>query len=325
MAVYTQLNSNEVLSIINQYKIGELIEYNGIQEGIENTNYYIKTTYGKFILTIFENRVNLEDIPFFVNLMKHLNQNDFASPEPIQDQNGKIIKNFKNKKFIIVSFLEGNSKINFISEDCFLVGKLIGDLQDKTKSFNLTRKNNLSLEGCNLIFENCKNSISPNKANQIYHNLYYLIETSLNECKLNWPTHLPRGIIHGDLFPDNVFFKNNKISGVIDFYFSCVDIKIYELSIVINAWCFDKNNILNIDKVKNLIMGYKMHNNLTIKELKYVHILSKGACLRFLLTRLFDWFNTPEFSYVKKKDPQEYLQKLNYFNSNTLDFLYDDF
>ena len=134
---------------------------------------------------------------------------------------------------------------------------------------------------------------------------------------------MPKGIIHGDLFPDNVFFLNNKVSGVIDFYFSCVDIKIYEIAIVINAWCFDQHNTLNIKKVKNLIKGFTLHNNLTKDEIFSLNILAKGASLRFLITRLFDWYNTPENSYVKRKDPQEYIDKLLYFNSNTLDFLYD--
>ena len=150
-----------------------------------------------------------------------------------------------------------------------------------------------------------------------------MIENSLYNCIKNWPNHLPKGIIHGDLFPDNVFFSNNKVSGVIDFYFSCVDIEIYEIAIVINAWCFEKNNTLNIDKVRHLIKGFSLHKNLTKDEIFSLNILAKGASLRFLITRLFDWYNTPENSYVKRKDPQEYIDKLLYFNSNTLDFLYD--
>ena len=300
-----------------------MIEFQGIQDGIENTNYFIKTKKGKFILTIFENRVDSKEIPFFINLMKFLNKNDFISPKPIENNEGKILNKFNTKKFILVNFLEGKPKVNITHNDCYLIGDLIGNLQNKSRYCDLIRKNSLSLEDCKKIFQDCKNSISEKEIDNLSNGLCDLIEDSLKDCLEKWPTHLPKGIIHGDLFPDNVFFLNNKVSGVIDFYFSCVDIKIYEIAIVINAWCFDQHNTLNIKKVKNLIKGFTLHNNLTKDEIFSLNILAKGASLRFLITRLFDWYNTPENSYVKRKDPQEYIDKLLYFNSNTLDFLYD--
>ncbi len=323
MAVYTKLNNKEILDIINDYPIGKLIQFKGIKEGIENTNYFIKTKNGKFILTIFENRVNLRDIPFFVNLMKFLNHNDFVSPEPLENIKGNIINDFKNKKYIIVKFLEGKSKVNIEPDDCFKIGDLIGNFQEKSKKFKGTRKNNLSIEGCCKIFKECKNTIPERSVNILWNGLYDLIEKSLDDCKKNWPSHLSKGIIHGDLFPDNVFFQNDKVSGVIDFYFSCEDIKIYEIAIVINAWCFNKNNTLNIIKVKNLIKGFTLHYKLSKDELSNLHILSKGASIRFLLTRLFDWFNTPINGYVKRKNPKEYIEKLTYFNTNSLNFLHE--
>ena len=323
MAVYTKLSKEDIIIILSDYQIGNLIEFQGIQDGIENTNYFIKTKKGKFILTIFENRVNSQDIPFFINLMKFLNQNNFISPEPLKNKEGKILNKFKTKIFILVNFLEGKPKVKITPNDCYLIGDLIGNLQNKSRYCNLIRKNSLSLDECKKIFQDCKNSISENEINILRDGLYDLIEDSLKDCLEKWPTHLPKGIIHGDLFPDNVFFLNNKVSGVIDFYFSCVDIKIYEIAIVINAWCFDQHNTLNIEKVKNLIKGFTLHNNLTKDEIFSLNILAKGASLRFLITRLFDWYNTPENSYVKRKDPQEYIDKLLYFNSNTLDFLYD--
>ena len=323
MAVYTKLNKENIISILSDYQIGNLVEFQGIQDGIENTNYFIKTKKGKFILTIFENRVDPQDIPFFINLMRYLNQNNFTSPNPVENRNRNILNTFKTKQYIIVNFLEGKPRVKISSNDCYMLGDLIGNLQNKSKNFSLIRKNSLSLEGCNKIFQNCKNTISEKEINILSDGLYDLIENSLENCIKNWPNHLPKGIIHGDLFPDNVFFLNNKVSGVIDFYFSCVDIKIYEIAIVINAWCFDQHNTLNIEKVKNLIKGFILHNNLTKDELFSLNILAKGASLRFLITRLFDWYNTPENSYVKRKDPQEYIDKLLYFNSNKLDFLYE--
>ena len=323
MAVYTKLSKEDIIFILSDYQIGNLIEFQGIQDGIENTNYFIKTKKGKFILTIFENRVNSQDIPFFINLMKFLNQNNFISPEPLKNKEGKILNKFKTKIFILVNFLEGKPKVKITPNDCYLIGDLIGNLQNKSRYCDLIRKNSLSLEDCEKIFQDCKNSVSEKEINILRDGLYDLIEDSLKDCLEKWPTHLPKGIIHGDLFPDNVFFLNNKVSGVIDFYFSCVDIKIYEIAIVINAWCFEQHNTLNIEKVKNLIKGFTLHNKLTKDELFSLNILAKGASLRFLITRLFDWYNTPENSYVKKKDPQEYIDKLLYFNSNKLNFLYD--
>ena len=321
MAVYTKLSNQEISAIVNDYAIGQLIQFKGIKQGIENTNYFIKTKTGKFILTIFENRVDLRDLPFFVSLMKYLNENNFLSPEPLQNVEGQIINEFNTKKYIIVKFLEGKSKINIEPDDCFKIGNLIGDLQRKSKNFSESRNNNLSIDGCYKILEACKNTIPKSKVNIFRNDLYDLIEKSLKDCEKNWPYHLSKGIIHGDLFPDNVFFLNNKISGVIDFYFSCNDIKIYEIAIVINAWCFDENNMLNVDKVKSLIKGFTLHNKLTKSELSNLHILSKGASLRFLLTRLFDWFNTSDKSYVTRKDPKEYIEKLDYFNTHSLNFL----
>ena len=323
MAVYTKLNKEEIILILSDYPIGKLVEFQGIQDGIENTNYFIKTKKGKFILTIFENRVNSKDIPFFINLMKFLNQNNFISPNPIENINGEILNNFKTKQYIIVNFLEGKPRVKISSNDCYLVGDLIGNIQHKSKNFSFIRKNSLSLEGCNKIFQDCKKSISEKEINILSDGLYDLIENNLDNCIKNWPNHLPKGIIHGDLFPDNIFFLNNRVSGVIDFYFSCVDIKIYEIAIVINAWCFEQHNTLNVEKVKNLVKGFTLHNNLTKDELFFLNILSKGASLRFLITRLFDWYHTPENSYVNRKDPKEYIEKLLFFDRNSLDFLYD--
>ena len=194
---------------------------------------------------------------FEVNLINHevvkediiLNKNDFISPKPIENNEGEILNKFNTKNFILVNFLEGKPKVNITDNDCYLIGDLIGNLQNKSRYFDLIRKNSLSLEDCKKIFQDCKNSISEKEIDNLSNGLCDLIEDSLKDCLEKWPSHLPKGIIHGDLFPDNVFFLNNKVSGVIDFYFSCVDIKIYEIAIVINAWCFDQHNTLNIEKV----------------------------------------------------------------------------
>ena len=325
MAVYTKLNLRDVNSIIETYSIGNLLNYHGIKQGIENTNYFIKTSLGKFILTIFEKRVLTKDIPFFVDIMIHLKKNNFISPEPIKDQDGLIIKNHQNKKYILVSFLEGHSKTELKKRDCVNIGEMIGIMHKKFEGTDLKRNNNLSTDAWEKIFLECKDSISNFDLQELDTNLIELITKTLDECKSYWPNHLPKGIIHGDLFPDNIFFEKDKVIGIIDFYFSCNEIRFYEIAIALNALCFDYNHKLNIEKARNLILGYNSKFKIMIEELNYINILAKGASLRFLLTRLYDWFKTPEDGFVKKKDPKEYIKKLNYFNENNLNFINDIF
>ena len=266
MAVYTKLNLNDVINIIETYSIGNLLNYHGIKEGIENTNYLIQTSMGKFILTIFEKRVSEKDLPFFISIMTHLKKNNFVSPEPIEDQNGVIIKNYKNKKYILVSFLEGYSKTELNNKDCFNIGKIIGIMHRKFESINLERNNNLSIKALEKIFLDCKETISDFELKKLDANLVKIIAETLDECKSHWPNHLPKGIIHGDLFPDNIFFKKNKVIGIIDFYFSCNEVRFYEIAIALNALCFDVNYNLNTDKAKNLILGYNTNFRIKLEE-----------------------------------------------------------
>ena len=307
-----------MLKILNQYSIGNLIEFSGIKEGIENTNYFVRTNKGKFILTIFENRVKDKDIPFFVNIMKHLNRENFLSPKPIEDNNKNIINEINKKKFIIVSFLEGKWKSNISNNDCLELGQCIAEMHNKTKNFNQVRKNSLSIKGWEKLIISCKSKITKKQLNLFGSDLINEIEDSFELCKKNWPSNLPIGLIHGDIFPDNVFFNKNKVSGVIDFYFSCTDIIVYELAIAINAWCFDKNDIFYPKKASNLISGYNSKRTLSNAEFDNLSILSQGAALRFLLTRLYDWFNTPKEILITKKNPTEYLNKLRFFKNNVL-------
>ena len=318
MAVYTEITLENLLKILNQYSIGNLIEFSGIKEGIENTNYFVRTNKGKFILTIFENRVDEKDVPFFVNIMKHLNRQNFLCPKPIEDNNKNIISEINKKKFIIVSFLEGKWKSKTNNNDCLELGQCIAEMHNKTKNFNQVRKNSLSIKGWEKLIISCKCEIPKKQLNLFGPDLINEIEDSFELCKKNWPSNLPIGLIHGDVFPDNVFFNKNKVSGVIDFYFSCTDIIVYELAIAINAWCFDKNDIFYPKKASNLISGYNSKRTLSNAEFDNLSILSQGAALRFLLTRLYDWFNTPKEILITKKNPTEYLNKLRFFKNNVL-------
>ena len=313
MAIYTKLDREKINNILLNYKLGNLKKFEGIKEGIENTNYFIETEKGKFILTIYEKRVNKEDLPFFSKLMFELSKKNFICPKPISNKDNNYISDFDNKKFMIVSYLEGKSKYNLSPTECKIVGKEIAKLHQITKNFNFKRENNLSVKSWRRIFTQVKD-----QCNKIHSDLPKLIEANLINIEKEWPTNLPTGIIHADLFNDNIFFKNNKFSGFIDFYFSCNDFYAFEIAICFNALCFDglKQNLsFNVTKAKKLMEGYNQIRKISKEEKKAIKVLSQGAALRFLLTRVFDYLNTVDNAVVKIKDPEEYLKRLEFHKS----------
>ena len=317
MAIYTKLNKEQIQNILLNYKLGNLKNFKGIEEGIENTNYFIETEKGKYILTIYEKRVNNEDLPFFSKLMLDLSKNNFVCPKPISNKNNSYISDLNNKKFMIVSYLEGASKSSLSPTECKIVGKEIAKLHKITKNFNFKRQNDLSVKSWRRIFTQVKD-----RCNKIHPDLPKLIEANLINIEKNWPKNLPSGIIHADLFSDNIFFKNNKFSGFIDFYFSCNDFYAFEIAICFNALCFDgvKQNLsFNVTKAKNLMNGYNEVRKITKDEKNAIKVLSQGAALRFLLTRVFDYINTVDDAVVKIKDPEEYLKRLE-FHKNAKSF-----
>ena len=310
MAVYTKLNQTKIKEILSNYNLGKLDSFKEIEEGIENTNYYLSVGRKKFILTIYEKRVKSEDLPFFSDLMSYLNKANFKCPAPISNNNNETITNFKGKKLMIVSFLEGKAKRNLSPANCKSIGSEVAKMHDLTKSLKLNRQNDLSVNSWRKLFNSVKN-----KCENIHKDLSKLIEENLNDVEKNWPKKLPRGIIHADLFHDNIFFIKDKFSGVIDFYFSCEDFFAFEIAICFNALCFDgqKNNLsFNVTKAKNFIDGYTSVRKLTDEELNNIKVLSQGAALRFLLTRVFDALNKVEGAIVKIKDPMEYLKRLEF-------------
>ena len=306
MAVYTKINSREINYIEKNFNIGKIINFTGIKKGIENTNYIIQTKNKKFILTIFEKRVQKKDLPFFMNLMFGLSKLKIKCPEPVINKNGKHLFKIKNKYACIVSFLKGKDKKRLNNNDCFIVGKNIAKLHLASKKLKLYRKNSLSVSSWSPLFNRiCKG----------YKNSKELMKNELNYIKKNWPKSLPSGIIHADIFVDNIFFYKKKFYGFIDFYFSANDYLAYELAICINALCFNKkNNIFKLDKKKSskLIKGYQSVKKLTESEKENLNILCRGSALRYLLTRSYDYVNTPKNALIKIKDPKEYIQKLNY-------------
>lgn len=311
MAVFTSLKTIEIKKILETYDIGSLKKFHGITEGIENTNYFIKTSRKKIILTIFEKRVQNRDVPFFVNLMDLMQKKGFKCPKPIKNKKNKVIFKIKNKPAIIVSFLEGKSKKKLNNKECFHIGKEIAKFHQISSKLKIKRKNTLGLKTWLKMYEQTKK----------YSAQYSLkLKSYLNAYKNNKPKKLSSGIIHADLFPDNIFFKNGKFSGFIDFYFSCNESFLYELAICINALCFDKkkdNFVMNNKKIKNLINGYEAIRSLSKKEKQSLNLMCRGAALRYLLTRIYDFFNTPNNALIKIKDPREYLQKLIIHNNLT--------
>ncbi len=314
MAVYTKLNQNKIEEILSKYRLGKLDSFKGIEEGIENTNYFLSINKNKFILTIYEKRVKSEDLPFFSDLMTSLNKANFKCPAPILNNNNQTITDFNGKKLMIVSFLEGKAKQNLTPVNCKSIGFEIAKMHQLTKNLKLNRQNDLSVNSWRKLFDKVRD-----KCTEIHKDLPKLIEENLNDVEKNWPKNLPKGIIHADLFHDNIFFLQDKFSGVIDFYFSCEDFFAFEIAICFNALCFDgqKSNLsFNVTKAKNFIDGYTSVRKLTVEELNNIKVLSQGAALRFLLTRVFDALNKVEGAMVKIKDPMEYLKRLEFHKNS---------
>ena len=315
MAVYTNLSENNLKDFFSKYNLGKLVNYKGIQEGIENTNYLIQTDKGKFILTVYEKRVREKDLPFFMGLMKNLFDENFPCPKPIINKNGSYITEVAKKKAAVISFLDGFSKKELTPDNCHTVGVQTAKLHMITRNLKVKRENRLSVNSWRKFYKNVQNDCF-----KIYPNLAKIIKINLEEIEKNWPKNIPSGIIHADLFPDNIFFKGNKLTGIIDFYFSCYDFYAFEIAICLNALCFEgqKENLsFNVTKAKKFVDGYSSVRKLLEEEKKSLKILCQGAAIRFLLTRVFDYLNLIEGAMVKTKDPIEYLKRLEFHNSVT--------
>jgi len=320
MAVYTKINKKDISYINRKFDIEKIVQFKGIKKGIENTNYLLRSKNKKFILTIFEKRVSKKEIPFFMKLMSELNYSQINCPKPQMKKDGGYLIKIKNKTACIVSFLKGKDKKSLNLENCHDVGKMISEMHLSTKKINLSRKNSMGIRYLNPLLKSIRFK------SKKFINLEKFLKINFKDIKKKWPKDLPKGIIHGDLFIDNIFFRNNRLSGVIDFYFAADDYFMYEIAICVNALCFDKKKskfVINKKKVKNLIRGYEKVRKISIKEKKSLNILCRGAAMRYFMTRLYDYSNTPKTALIKIKDPREYYQKLVIHNSlkNYKDYL----
>lgn len=310
MAVYTEINDSELEDFVAAYDIGSVRSFKGIAEGVENSNYLLQTDRGTFILTIYEKRVAEGDLPFFLGLMDHLADRDIPCPRPIHGRDGEALRQLCDKPAAIVSFLDGVSVRRPTVEHCGQLGAVLAQMHLTGSDFDRRRDNTLSVGGWHPIFDTVKND-----ADSVEPGLAANLEAELAEIESRWPSNLAGGIIHADLFPDNVLFVDRKLSGLIDFYFACDDFFAYDLAICLNAWCFEPDNTFNITKARAMCTAYRAVRGLSVDELSALPLLARGAAMRFLLTRLYDWLNQVPGALVKPKDPLEYWRRLSFHRS----------
>lgn len=307
MAVYTDVSDEEMTDFIADYGIGDLVSAKGIAEGVENSNYLIRTTKDTFILTLYEKRVNPKDLPFFINLMHHLAEKGIQCPRPIEMPDGTALRVLNDRPAAVTSFLEGMWTRRIRPVHCAELGKGLAQFHLAGSDFDMTRRNALTLPDWRPLFEQ-----SEERAHEVHEDMAPLIRDELAFLEANWPKDLPVGVCHADMFPDNVFFIGERLSGIIDFYFACTDFLAYDVATCMNAWCFERDRSFNVTKAKMLLANYAAAKPLSEAEFAALPILARGSALRFLLTRLFDWLNCPPGALVRPHDPMEYFDKLRF-------------
>ncbi|MCZ7885106.1 MULTISPECIES: homoserine kinase [Agrobacterium] len=310
MAVYTDITEDDLRNFLTQYDVGSLTSYKGIAEGVENSNFLLHTTKDPLILTLYEKRVEKSDLPFFLGLMQHLAAKGLSCPLPLPRKDGELLGELSGRPAALISFLEGMWLRKPEAKHCREVGKALAAMHLAGEGFEIKRPNALSVEGWKVLWDK-----SEARADEVEKGLKDEIRPEIDYLAAHWPKDLPAGVIHADLFQDNVFFLGDELSGLIDFYFACNDLLAYDVSICLNAWCFEKDGAYNVTKGKALLEGYRSVRPLSEAELGALPLLARGSALRFFLTRLYDWLTTPEGALVVKKDPLEYLRKLRFHRS----------
>ena len=307
MAVYTEVPDDDLAAFLAEYEVGALLSCKGIAEGVQNSNFLIHAEAGFYILTLYEKGTVESGLPFFLGLMEHLSARGVTCPLPVCNRAGQSLGRLAGRPAALVTFLDGMSVKRPDAKHCAAVGEALANLHRAGEGFALRHENALSVEGWSRLFQHTQA-----RADGVLPGLAHTLASELDYVQQHWPRDLPRGIIHADLFPDNVFFLAGKLSGLIDFYFACQDFYAYDLAICLNAWCFEADSSFNVTKGMALIGGYQRVRPLAAAEIECLPLLARGAALRFLLTRLIDWLDTPEGAFVKKKDPAEYLKKLRF-------------
>ena len=307
MAVYTDVSGEDLAAFLADYDLGAMLSLKGIAEGVENSNYLLHTESGYFILTLYEKRVAEADLPFFIGLMQHLAARGLNCPLPVKNRRGDALGRLAGRPAAIVTYLDGMWPRRQNAKQCAAVGEADALLHIDGEGFALKRPNALSIEAWRPLYDS-----AASRADSVQPGLAAFIEKELGWLEANWPRGLPEGVIHADLFPDNVFFLGEKLSGLIDFYFACNDAFAYDLAICVNAWCFEPDASFNITKGRAMVENYRRRRPLSVEEIDAFPALARGAAMRFLLTRLVDWLNVPAGALVRPKDPLEYFRKLRF-------------
>jgi homoserine kinase type II len=310
MAVYTDVSADDLTRFLSVYDIGELLSYKGIAEGVENSNFLVHTSAGNFILTLYEKRVAEDDLPFFLGLMEHLAERGITCPQPVKNRQGGVLGKIAGRPAAIVTFLDGLWIRRPSPSHCSAVGGALARLHLAGADFKQKRANALSIESWRPLYEHAKV-----RGDSVRQGLCSEIEMELDALEKSWPRRLPQGVIHADLFPDNVFFLGDKLSGLIDFYFACTDTLAYDVAVCLNAWCFESDHSYNVTKGRSLLNAYGTVRALSEAERNALPVLARGAAMRFLLTRLVDWLAVPDGALVRPKDPLEYYRKLRFHQS----------
>ena len=307
MAVYTDVAAEEVAAFLSAYDLGDLLAYKGIAEGVENSNFLLHTSRGYFILTLYEKRVAANDLPFFLGLMEHLAARGLTCPQPVKNRKGETLGRLAGRPAAIVTFLDGMWIRRPTATHCAGLGHALAELHLAGADFGMKRANALSVQGWRALYETAKT-----RADGVQAGLHAAIAAELDVLEKSWPRDLPQGVIHADLFPDNVFFLGDQLSGLIDFYFDCTDTLAYDVAICLNAWCFELDHSYNVTKGRALLQAYATKRKLSAAERAALPLLARGAATRFLLTRLVDWLEIPAGALVRPKDPLEYHRKLRF-------------
>jgi len=307
MAVYTEVSDEDLARFMAAYGCGRVLASKGIAEGVENSNFLIQTEQAHFILTLYEKRVRRDDLPFFLGLMQHLAREGISVPQPVATETGETLRELCGRPAALFTFLEGLWPRRVHPWHCQALGATLARLHLATASFPQRRANDLSVEGWRRLV-----AATAARADEVVPGLAVELAGDFARLAADWPAALPAGVIHADLFPDNVFFLDEALSGLIDFYFACSDFYAYDLAICLNAWCFEPDRAFNATKGRLLIQAYRQVRPLSDGELAALPLLAQGAALRFLLTRLYDWLNHPPGAFVQPKDPREYLARLRF-------------
>ena len=312
MAVYTEISDEALRAYLADYSLGDLVAFRGIAEGVENSNYALKTTTGDYILTLYEKRVDPAELPWFLGLMRHLAAHGLSCPQPVAARDGEALRELCGRPAAICTFLPGVWPRRVRQGHCGPLGAALAELHASGAGFTAERPNSLGPHSWAPLLDRCRAG-----GDAVQPGLIAELDGHLEGILRAWPQGLPRGQIHADLFPDNVFFLDDaegapRVSGLIDFYFACTDFLAYDLAICLNAWCFEPDFAFNVTKARAMIHAYQSLRPLTEAELAALPVLCRGAAMRFLLTRLFDWTHTPAGAMVTRKDPLEYLKRLRF-------------